>query len=432
MDCYLLRNRRPSHSQVFKFIFESEIPEFKAKRKDRNTTRMTIYQSKYPLLNSGDFLLNSITDFLRSVEKKEIWFHDGIRGPEYEYNRLSLMYAFGCFFAWCKILKNESFIDRWKKSSEQKPRSVTLWYYEKNEYLNQFNSYYNDAFYSFTRFNDELITDKIRQSESEVMASSIPDLVIDSIGELMIKKQDGKNVLAEITFLEFTKNYNESDAFKNWFSQLERLFSNAYAGMSSIECQRIIVFNASLSIFVTFLYSDLWNLNPFEKILQLFRYLKIIKRDRGPPSFSAHGPSDIEMLDPIILQSLKRYWIGEHNPFSKYVIASLLSARTWDCDVIVAKEWLKVGDVQTIRARIVRTSSGKGISGIKTTLTTTSPQKQQNIIGDKYTDDNGIATFIFDINEKEPKGEYLVSVRFHENNQTQDTPFGYETTFNVL
>jgi hypothetical protein len=209
-----------------KFIFEQILATryqyaFDAKK--------VLRKYKAPILRSADSLDRRLENFIRFANKG--WYDD----PGDEYYQLSTLYLFGCYFGWCKILENESFIEF--ETSDKRAQTFNILFKSVFKGLTGFH-YFSDV--------DEMTTDEIEKA-------SIPRLVLTAIGELMIKKADGENGHAHtvLDFIEFANCYNVSPDFKRWFGYIDRFFKDMTCSENNAQWNRLLIFATNLRVFVS-------------------------------------------------------------------------------------------------------------------------------------------------------------------------------------
>jgi hypothetical protein len=211
---------------LIKFIFEQILAtryqyEFNAKK--------VLRKYKDPILRSADSLDRRLENFIRYVDKG--WYDD----PGDEYYRLSTLYLFGCYFGWCKILENESFIE----------------FETSNKRAQRFSILYNTVYKGLTGFHYFRHIDKITSDDIE--KASIQRLIITAVGELMIKKADGENGHAHtvLDFIEFANCLAVSPDFKKWFGYVDRFFKDMSRSKNSARWNRLLIFATNLRVFVS-------------------------------------------------------------------------------------------------------------------------------------------------------------------------------------
>jgi hypothetical protein len=159
------------------------------------------------------------------------------------------LYLFGNFLGWARILDYESDIERIQATKKERERLESI---SKYNYYGNFALNFNNARYSFSR-------DRLRGADlsdligGDMKLSIVPDLIIDSIGDQMIKKDESSEFPKTLTFLEFTNNYNGSEFFRYWFSYIENLISRAQPLTTNLEWQRLLMFDIFLVVFINFL-----------------------------------------------------------------------------------------------------------------------------------------------------------------------------------
>lgn len=228
-------------SSSIKFIFENIIPEWKIKK----ASRIAVQKYFFPLWRSGYFLKSAIEDQLLGQTYYE-WKND----VKYDYHQLRLLYFFGSFFGWSKVLDDESVLD----FIEQNPKI-------NSGYLKKFAIYYNSLLGSIS--HKKYFNEIDNNLSTEIELSRIPALALSCIGELMIKKTKSVGIYSDIiSFLEFSQQYKENAEFKKWFSYLENLFIDLQKEQNNLKWNRLIIFYTHLCIF-----NDFMNRNSKKSIL---------------------------------------------------------------------------------------------------------------------------------------------------------------------
>jgi hypothetical protein len=212
---------------LIKFVFEQVLgPRLQSAR----AARVALRKYSYPLLRAADTLDRRIENLIRFVSEK--WFDD----PNDDYYRISTLYLLGSYFGWCKILENEAFLEY--EISDKRAKDFSI----------QFNRVFK-GITGFYYFQD------VKDSEmSSVETATVPRLALTALGELMMKKDQGKDALPTVLdFVEFARSYKDSADFKKWFSYLENLLSGLRRSKDDARWNRLVIFAINLRVFVSFL-----------------------------------------------------------------------------------------------------------------------------------------------------------------------------------
>ena len=230
-----------------KFVFEHTLPEWQLKR----ATRIAIQKYSFPLLRSARDLEATI---------KEVLFGTRWNDSKDYYFRLRALYLFGRFFGWCKILSNESVLEYVERAEIIKSKNVQM-----------FAKYYAIIFKGISNVSYFLEAEDISFAERE--SARIPALVISCIGDLMVKEAtQSKEAFSNIiTFLEFTRYYQENPEFKKWFSYLENLLSDIKKSETNAKWNRLTIFHTNLCVFIDFLNKNNKKSAIYERVLQIIR-----------------------------------------------------------------------------------------------------------------------------------------------------------------
>ena len=209
-------------TQLLKFVFENKIPEWQK----RKATRIAIQKYSPHISQIISILVYSIKTILGDPSLLN------------EDRKLFLLYKFGCLFAWIQILQNET---SFEFADAQKSKS----YRKMAKYLNQLNelimSFCYDYLYSNKKMYPQIVSPLI-----------LPRNVLVAIGELMINKTDNKNDEHDdlINFIDFIKNYQESNEFKKWFIYLENFICGLHASKVNPQWNMLILILVNLFIFI--------------------------------------------------------------------------------------------------------------------------------------------------------------------------------------
>jgi hypothetical protein len=215
-----------------KFFFEHTLPQWQLKR----ATRIAIQKYSFPVLRSAYVLETTVRDLLLGIYKKRLY------ESRDDYYRLRVLYLFGRFLGWCKILSNESVLEYVERSEIIKSKNVK-----------KFTMYYDLIFQGIINLSYFSGIEDISSAEYE--SARIPALVVSCIGDLMIKESTkSKEIFSDIiSFLEFTRYYQENPEFKKWFSYLENLLTGLESSQTNPKWNRLIIFYTNLCVFIDFL-----------------------------------------------------------------------------------------------------------------------------------------------------------------------------------
>ncbi|NIS81631.1 MAG: hypothetical protein GTO14_15820 [Anaerolineales bacterium] len=213
---------------LIKFLFEQVI----GPRYVRATeAKVALRQYIYPILRSADALDRRLENFIRFVDRK--WFDD----PEDDYYRLSTLYLLGSYFGWCKILEDEAFLEY--ETSDKRAKEFSIHFYRVFKGIT--------GYYYFQNVDEEEMP--------SIDEAVVPRFALTAIGELMIKDQDPSKTSPSkvLQFIEFTKQFEQSEEFRRWFRYLEELLSGLRRAKNVAKWNRLVVFAINLRIFVSFL-----------------------------------------------------------------------------------------------------------------------------------------------------------------------------------
>lgn len=215
---------------IIKYIFEQLIsPATNYKRK----AKQSLKRYSNPLLLSADSLVRCSELYLRNIDRN--WIND-----EDDYFKMNILYCFGQYFSWCKIIEEKSFFELDASISRKSKRFIQKFY----RVYKGLNSFY---------YFDDLIKEN-HELTSEVEKASIKRLHIQAIGELMIKdSQDSNEELPKILkFTEFVTLYKNDNSFKNWFEPVLYLLINVKKDINNLYWSRMSIFLINLQSFVNF------------------------------------------------------------------------------------------------------------------------------------------------------------------------------------
>ena len=214
-------------TNLIKFVFEQVLGP---RLENARAARVALRKYSYPLLRAADTLDRRIENLIRFVSKQ--WFDD----PNDDYYRISTLYLLGSYFGWCKILENEAFLEY--EISDKRAKGFSI----------QFNRVFKGitGFYYFQDLKDSEM--------SSVETATVPRLALTALGELMMKKDQGKDALPTVLdFVEFARSYKDSADFKKWFSYLENLLWGLRRSKDDARWNRLVIFAINLRVFVSFL-----------------------------------------------------------------------------------------------------------------------------------------------------------------------------------
>jgi hypothetical protein len=239
-----------------KFVFEQTLPEWQRKR----ATRIAIQKYSFPLLQSAYNLENTMDALLRGLERIT-------SGNTPDYIRLRVLYFFGSFFGWCRILSNESIIEYAELSQKIKSKNVE-----------RFAIHYNMLFKGISHLSYFRDIKDIPSASSQ--SARIPALVSTAIGDLMIKESTGGKELFSLTinFLEFTRKYEQDQDFRKWFEYIDNVLSDMKQIKSNAKWNRIVLIYIHLRVFIDFLernrsYSALYGWTVYDYLQKISKVL---------------------------------------------------------------------------------------------------------------------------------------------------------------
>lgn len=237
------------------FLFQNVLPQWQ----QRKATRIAIQRYSFPILRSARYLHTTIQAILLDANRTN-WDRQ-----EFDYFHFRVLYSFGMFFGWYKVLSNESMLEYLGTSEIQRTKSA-----------DEFAPYYDIIFKGISDDTYFLKAEDISVENRE--SARIPALIVSNIGELMIREpKDSKDMFSKIiNFLEFTRYYEKNPEFKKWFIYLENLLKNTVISKTDARWNRLIIFYTNLSVFINFLDRNNQKLS-FPKSIQL-RYLFPISR----------------------------------------------------------------------------------------------------------------------------------------------------------
>ncbi len=237
------------------FLFQNLIPQWQQKK----ATRIAIQKYSFPILHSARYLQRTIQEMLVAVNITN-WDDQDLG-----YYHSRLLYSFGIFFGWCRVLSNESFLE-YQETSE----------IERSKSEHRFASYYDIVFKSISDVTYFLEADGISLEDRE--SARIPALIVSCIGELMIKESKESKELSSkiINFLEFNRYYNQNPEFKKWFRYLDDLLKKTTISDSDARWNRLSIFYTALSVFIDYLNRNDMKL-PFHKSIQLKYLFPVIR-----------------------------------------------------------------------------------------------------------------------------------------------------------
>jgi hypothetical protein len=209
---------------LFTHIFPTKYIE---SRKNKNFFNCVIN----PLIRSADSFNSSLDLIIKFAHKK--WFDD----PCDDYFRITLLYKFGAFFAYCKLMEDSC----WTEFIDSNGKAIKLNIALNRIYKSLTGYYYIDR---------EFFTD---QKENEI--TTIPKMALVAVCELMIIDSKNGNGLSKdiIAFTTFCKKYKSDEDYKKWFSYVVNLFSGFEISKSKPQSNRIITLSVNLKIFINLL-----------------------------------------------------------------------------------------------------------------------------------------------------------------------------------
>lgn len=215
---------------IIKYIFEQLIsPATNYKRK----AKQALKRYSNPLLLSADSLVRCLELYLKNIDQN--WIND-----EDDYFKMNILYCFGQYFGWCKVIEEKSFFELDVSISRQSSLFIQK-FYRVYKGLNSF--YY---FENIIKENPEFT--------HEVERASIKRLHIQAIGELMIKDSQNSNeeLPKALKFIEFVALYKTDKTFKNWFEPVLYLLMNVEKKKNNLYWSRMAIFLINLQLFINF------------------------------------------------------------------------------------------------------------------------------------------------------------------------------------
>ncbi|MCG8331769.1 MAG: hypothetical protein MI974_29050 [Chitinophagales bacterium] len=204
---------------ALKFFFEDIL---KKKLEQRRTLNKIVKHYSSPLLRTGFSLERKVNGYIRDIDKG--WYEN--TDPYY---KLSLLYGFGEFLAWIRILEREKNFLEFSRSKKTK------------DFEKRLHGIFR-AITSFAYFRHVADADKVDQS-------LIPRLYLTAIGEMMIADKEGDyNVL---DFTTFCKLYQQKEEVYNWFQALDIFLTKAKT--NELTWDRLIMLQTHLKHFCLFL-----------------------------------------------------------------------------------------------------------------------------------------------------------------------------------
>jgi hypothetical protein len=150
-------------------------------------------------------------------------------------SQFSLLYAFACFFGWCRILENEAY-----QAHEISPEGER----EFSRILNR--TYKALSAYSYLKRIKTI-------SEPEIAKSTLNRYIIDQIGDLMIKENNNARQIGPpfdvLNTLEFHKQYNKIET-RQLFESILDIIEKAKRDSNCPAFNTLLVFGAALQLLI--------------------------------------------------------------------------------------------------------------------------------------------------------------------------------------
>lgn len=249
---------------TIQFIFEHNLEGWQRRR----ATKKAIHKYGYSITLSAYNLYEKINDILgmkggMSIGDFEKKSHVDIVE---DYSLLNVLYLFGSFFGWGRIFEKESFSEFSElplKRQLEGFSSVGRIYLKKkilpvpdNEILLFLLSgivrgkFYRNMIFTYIYYSifNGIIFNLTWKGES--FTSAIPSLALGSIGDLMIKEQEGNRSI--LNFVEFARNYSTDELFKKSFSYLINMTSELDMSQPNRKLNTLIILYESLKLLTQF------------------------------------------------------------------------------------------------------------------------------------------------------------------------------------
>jgi hypothetical protein len=274
---------------VIKFLSEQYIPQQRIKK----ARKIAIQKYSYPLFNSAFSLARQINDLILGNEGKLV-------DPNDDLYRLKVLYYFGCFLGWCRILDREAFTEYSEQKETLVNKKIQRFYAHYGLTLKGLisNSYFAESInfkgglenldmYKkgdyMSDYNDDRNVGKLINKET----AYVEPLAITAIGDLMIKKVSEKkeDKLPDlISLVEFAHDYENSTDFKRWFRYLEKMMEGLTDSPTDAKRNRLLIFLCYLTIFEQFIavsnfrFMSIYIWNIVRYYLSPIQYYKRAKR----------------------------------------------------------------------------------------------------------------------------------------------------------
>ena len=204
---------------TLRFFFDDIL---KMKLEQRRTLNKIVKHYSSPLLRAGFSLERKVNGYIRDIDKG--WYEN-----EDPYYKLSLLYGFGEFLAWIRILEREKNFLEFNRSKHTK------------DFEKRLHGIFR-AITSFAYFRHVTDTDKVNQS-------IIARLYLTAIGEVMTVEEEGQYIVLDFT--TFCKLYQQKKEVYGWFQALDIFLTKAKT--NELTWDRLIMLQTHLKHFCFFL-----------------------------------------------------------------------------------------------------------------------------------------------------------------------------------
>lgn len=215
---------------TIKYLFEQIIsPRTNYKR----NARYSLKRFSNPLMLSASSLARTTELYLKNLDKNWLCEDD-------DYFLLNILYSFGKYFGWCKIIEDKSLFEIDASITTGAKKFVTKFY----RVYKGLNSFY---------YFENLLKNK-PESICTIEKASVKRMDIQAIGELMAKfPENNSNDLPRVlSFTEFAEKYRNNETFRSWFLPVLRVLQEAKNDPDNLFRCRLIIFLINLQSFINF------------------------------------------------------------------------------------------------------------------------------------------------------------------------------------
>lgn len=215
---------------TIKYLFEQIIsPRTNYKR----NARYSLKRFSNPLMLSASSLARTTELYLKNLDKNWLCEDD-------DYFLLNILYSFGKYFGWCKIIEDKSLFEIDASITTGAKKFVTKFY----RVYKGLNSFY---------YFENLLNNK-PESICTIEKASVKRMDIQAIGELMAKfPENNSNDLPRVlSFTEFAGKYRNNKTFRSWFLPVLRVLQEAKNEPDNLFRCRLIIFLINLQSFINF------------------------------------------------------------------------------------------------------------------------------------------------------------------------------------